>query len=50
MSLRQIIKKTLNEHKSKRTVYIYTQPEVKTLNRILNSDQFSQCFHFRKKE
>ena len=37
MSLRQIIKKTLNEHKSKRTVYIYTQPEVKTLNRILNS-------------
>ena len=37
MSLRQIIKKTLNEHKSKRTVYIYSHPEVKRLNRILNS-------------
>lgn len=38
MGLRQIIKKTLNEQKSKRTVYtIYSHPEVKILNRILNS-------------
>jgi hypothetical protein len=37
MSLRQNIKEALRDYKPRRTVYIYTHPEVKTLNRILNS-------------
>jgi hypothetical protein len=36
MSLRQNIKEALRDYKPRRTVYSYEQPEVKTLNRILN--------------